>query len=328
MSYKEPSNTSSGAITLPTGLPTYSKISELIKKIVNASQYDYHESEAFVVEDVILNDPIYHGGVRGYFINNRNQNIKGGESIVRPLFPHISNIPVKGEHVVVTEYNGQHYYTSIINRKNSPNENSIPIGLAEGTRYGKTFKRKDIRRVEVCEGDIVYEGRFGNSIKLGCNHTNNSPVIKIRAGQQTPPREKNVLVKESIDNDASSIYLTSDGLSGETFEGEQVTGKKILIKSDGIFINGRQDIKLNSDKVLIGNNANQSVVRGDDLKKFINDLLTDLDMAFSTAMATITPAGVVVSGGALAPAPYKAVIQGIRVKLNQSPMLSKNVKTV
>ena len=232
MSYKEPSNTSSGAITLPTGLPTYSKISELIKKIVNASQYDYHESEAFVVEDVILNDAINHGGVRGYFINNRNQNIKGGQSIVRPLFPHISNIPVKGEHVVVTEYNGQHYYTSIINRKNSPNENSIPIGLAEGTRYGKTFERKDVRRVEVNEGDIVYEGRFGNSIKLGCNNTNNSPVIKIRAGQQTPPREKNVLVKESIDNDASSIYLTSDWLSNETFEGEQVTGIKILIKSN------------------------------------------------------------------------------------------------
>ena len=130
MSYKEPSNTSSGAITLPTGLPTYSKISELIKKIVNASQYDYHESEAFVVEDVILNDPIYHGGVRGYFINNRNQNIKGGESIVRPLFPHISNIPVKGEHVVVTEYNGQHYYTSIINRKNKVfNLSSIIVNI-------------------------------------------------------------------------------------------------------------------------------------------------------------------------------------------------------
>ena len=221
-----------------------------------------------------------------------------------------------------------YFQNSIINRKNSPNENSIPIGLAEGTRYGKTFKRKDIRRVEVNEGDIVYEGRFGNSIKLGCNNTNNSPVIKIRAGQQTPPREKNVLVKESIDNDASSIYLISDGLSGETLEDEQVTGKKILIKSDGIFINGRQDIKLNSDNILIGNNANQSVVRGEDLKKFLNNLLTDLDMAFATAMATITPAGVVVTGGAAAPAPYKASIQTIRAKLNQSSMLSKNVKII
>ena len=303
-------------------LSTPQQISSYIKKLIKASAYLYHESEAVVVSKVYSNDSDNYAAIKGNFIS-------GGEvDKVIPLMPHITDIPLIGEHVLVTEYNGKHFYLSQINRKNLPNENSIPIDLPENTKFGETFEKKDIRRVEVNEGDIVYEGRFGNSIKLGCNHTNNSPVIKIRAGQQTPPREKNVLVKESIDNDASSIYLTSDGLSGETFEGEQVTGKKILIKSDGIFINGRQDIKLNSDKVLIGNNANQSVVRGDDLKKFINDLLTDLDMAFSTAMATITPAGVVVSGGALAPAPYKAAIQGIRVKLNQSPMLSKNVKTV
>ena len=79
---------------------------------------------------------------------------------------------------------------------------------------------------------------------------------------------------------------------------------------------------------MIGNNANQSVVRGEDLKKFLNNLLTDLDMAFATAMAAITPAGVIVTGGAAAPAPYKASIQTIRAKLNQSPMLSKNVKII
>ena len=76
------------------------------------------------------------------------------------------------------------------------------------------------------------------------------------------------------------------------------------------------------------NNANQSVVRGEDLKKFLNDLLTDLDTAFTSAMGAITPAGVVVTGGAAAPAPYKAVIQTIKAKLNQSSMLSKKIKTV
>jgi hypothetical protein len=117
-------------------------------------------------------------------------------------------------------------------------------------------------------------------------------------------------------------------LSGETFEDEQVIGKKILIKSDGIFINGRDDIKINSDSVKIGNNANQSVVRGDDLKDFLNDLLTDLDAAFAAGMAAITPAGVIVTGGIPAPAPYKAVIQSIKAKLTASPMLSKTVKIV
>ncbi len=157
--------------SIPTGIPSYSRISQMVKKLINASQYDYHESETFEVKEVFLNEPFKgYGAVTGTFINNPNQEILGGA--VLPLMPNITNIPVIGEHVVVTEYNGQHYYTSIVNRKNSPNENSQPgaSGIYEkDTKYGDTFERKDIRRVEVNEGEIVYEGRFGNSIKLGCD---------------------------------------------------------------------------------------------------------------------------------------------------------------
>ena len=48
--------------------------------------------------------------------------------------------------------------------------------------------------------------------------------------------------------------------------------KKILIKSDGIFINGRDEIRL-------GSGTNQPVVRGDDLKNFLDELLNQLDIA-------------------------------------------------
>ena len=47
---------------------------------------------------------------------------------VKPLFGNMTTIPVIGEHVVVTEFNGQQYYSTIINRKGSTNENSIPVG--------------------------------------------------------------------------------------------------------------------------------------------------------------------------------------------------------
>ena len=285
--------------SIPTGIPSYSRISQMVKKLINASQYDYHESETFEVKEVFLNEPFKgYGAVTGTFINNPNQEILGGA--VLPLMPNITNIPVIGEHVVVTEYNGQHYYTSIVNRKNSPNENSQPgaSGIYEkDTKYGDTFERKDIRRVEVNEGEIVYEGRFGNSIKLGCDHTNNSPVIKIRAGQTLDTEIKDVSgkpVKESIDNDASSIYLISDGLVGETFEEEQISGKKILIKSDGIFISGRDNIRLkalnsislNSDVVNLGSEANESVVKGEELKKII-DMLLDSAIGSKTAEAAV-----------------------------------------
>ena len=109
--------------SLPTGVPTYSKISSMVKQIINASQYDYHETEAFEVTEVILNEPGLRGSVRGSFINNPDQEILGG--IVKPKEPGKLTVPVVGEHVDVIELNGQHFYTSIINRKGSVNENSI-----------------------------------------------------------------------------------------------------------------------------------------------------------------------------------------------------------
>jgi len=258
------------------------EISSYVKKVINASLYDFYESEAFEVKEVILNDVVNHGAVMGTFIDSPNQPILG--DVVLPLMPHITNIPLIGEHVVVTEYNKQHYYTSIINRRNSPNENSIPGasgGYKKNTKYGDTFKRKDIRRVEVCEGDIVYEGRFGNSIKLGCDHTNNSPVIKIRAGQTLDNDIFGKPVKENIDSDASSIYLISDGLKGKSFDERKIEGKKILIKSDGIFIKG-SDIRLGS--VIEGNL--QPVAKGNDLVEILDKIMDLFSTLFLTPNGT------------------------------------------
>ena len=262
-------------------------ISSYVKKVINASLYDFYESEAFEVTEVILNDAVNHGAVIGTFIDNPNQPVLG--DVVLPLMPNVTNIPVVGEHVVVVEYNGQHYYTIIINRRNSPNENSIPGtggSYKKNTKYGDTFKRKDIRKVEVNEGDIVYEGRFGNSIKLGSDPTNNSPVIKIRAGQTLDNDTFGKPVKENIDEDSSSIYLISDGLKGKSFDERKIEGKKILIKSDGIFIKG-SDIRLGS--VIEGNL--QPVVKGDQLVKVLDAIIkaiTDGANAFTTEKAAGT----------------------------------------
>ena len=121
----------------PTGMPTYSRIGSMVKQIMNASQYDYHESEAFEVKEVILNEPGNRGSVKGTFINNPNQEILGG--VVKPLMPNVVTVPVVGEHVVAIEYNGQHYYTSIINRKGSINENSIPGASGTYEKNNKIF---------------------------------------------------------------------------------------------------------------------------------------------------------------------------------------------
>ena len=293
--------------SIPVGVPSYSVINSMVKQLINTSQYDYHESEAFEVEEVILNEPGLRGSVRGTFINNPNQEILGG--VVKPLMPNILSVPVIGEHVVVVEYNGQHYYTSIINRKGSPNENSIP-GTAKpfekNTTYGKTFERKQVKQIEIGEGCILYQGRFGQSIHFDGH--NNVPSIKIRTNIDESDGN---LTTESIDTDDSSIYLLSDGLRGQKFDDQQIQGKKVLIKSDGIFIKG-SDIRLGT----VVENDLQPVVKGDDLLELFEDLISALE---NTTFIGVAP------GSPTTPAVNVAQFTNLRTKLKN--ILSTKVKT-
>ena len=344
------SNTSIPLSNVPSG----TEISSYVKQIINASLYDFYETEALEVKNVILNDNRNHGAVTGVFIDEPNQEIKG--DVVLPLIPNICCIPVVGEHVVVVEYNGQHYYTSIINRKNNVNENSIPGtagGYVENTKYGKTFERKDVRRIEMSEGEIAFQGRFGNSIKLGCNKADNSPNIKIRVGQQRPPEGLGELVRENIERDGSSIYLLENGLpwtsttDEEKFDGEQVTGKKILIKSDGIFISGRDNLRLKavnninvntpvldieSDDIKLGSTSTaelQPVVKGDDLINLLDDMISAVETAFTSAanlMLTGPSPGSPVGAPGI-PA-FKTALTAIKTQIKSKQILSGTVKTI
>ena len=261
--------------SLPTGLASWRKISSYIKQLIKASQFEYHESEAFEVKNNYINDidqTIYGlGAVSGTFLNNPNQGIFDG--VVYPINPNITNIPLIGEQVAVIEYNGKHFYTDIINRKNSPNENAIPGasgGYKPNTKYGNTFERKDVKKIHVNEGDIVYEGRFGTSIKLGSDGKNKAtggpkPQIKIVAGHRDVGGN---VAHQNIDDDDSSIYLL-----GAVKQFDDKRDKKILIKSNGIFITGRDTIRLNSNHVALGRGADeQPVVRGKDLKTLLDQV--------------------------------------------------------
>ena len=295
----------STSIPLPR-LARPSEISSYVKKLIKASQYDYHESEAFEVTEVILNEPLNRGSVRGSFINNPSQEILGG--IVKSLIPNVVAVPVVGEHVVVIEYNGQHYYTSTINRKGSINENSIPGasgGYVKNTKYGETFERKNVKPLEIGEGCVLYEGRFGQSIHFDSHH--NVPSIKIRTNIDTGEGD---FTTENIDEDDSSIYLTSDGLKGKSFEGRKIEGKKILIKSDGIFIKG-DDIRLGSR---VDNNL-QPVVKGDNLVEILNELIDLFDEVAKTSPVPGTVLGVtsplLVSGVNLLKPKIKTILSNI-----------------
>ncbi len=290
-----------------TGVPTFSKIGSMVKKLIASSQYDFFEGEAFEVTEVILNEPGNRGSVRGNFINNPNQELLGG--VVKSLTPNITTVPVIGEHVVVLEYNGQHYYTSIINRKGSVNENSIPGAAGNyvrNTKYGKTFERKDVQPIFINEGDIVFEGRYGQSIKFGSNKQ--KPQIKIVAGHRG--------TTENINNDDSSIYL-SGGSSKASDE-----DKKIQIKSNSIFING-SDIRLGSTV----ENELEPVVKGEELKKIIDMLLDSAISSKTTELAAATALGPAGATQVAKLTPEIAELQAIKA-LPVTPYFSSTVKTI
>lgn len=300
-------------------LPTPQQLSSYIKKVTQFSETEYHETDVLEVKEVIRNRPNVRLGVRGLLING-----KGDPGLVIPINLNTTSVPVVGEHVVVVEREGVVYYTDIINRKNSLNENSIPgvVGDYDSTtKYGKNFQRKKVKPIDIGEGCITFEGRFGQTLHFDGHE--NTPKIKIST--HVDESDGNYR-KESIDSDDASIYLTSRGMR-DRFDGEQIEGKKVLIQSDGIFIKGRQEVKINApnlsvinDEVKLGSrDATQAVVLGDELKKILEDIASVLKLLPVAIDNTQSPLS------AKDPLMVQK-IAGLTLKINN--MLSKKVKTI
>ena len=90
-----------------------------------------------------------------------------------------------------------------------------------GINLGKTFQeRSNIHPLLPFEGDFIQEGRWGNSLRFGSTvqetsnnwsiyGINGDPITILRNGQGNQTEEGWVPIVEDINNDESSIYLTS-----------------------------------------------------------------------------------------------------------------------
>ncbi len=183
----------------------------------------------------------------------------------KPLFSFVKNYPLKEEIVLIIESQGAEdptdtadYYLPVLNIKGQPHVNPFPFhrlksgyskidnyreaesGLsqknlktdADSLNLGNYFEEKDsIRPLRPFEGDIIIEGRFGNSLRFGStidkskifrdtNKWSNEgeigdPITIIRNGQGTSGKNGWVHTLEDANLDDSSIYLTSN---------QQITG--------------------------------------------------------------------------------------------------------
>jgi len=164
----------------------------------------------------------------------------------KPLYFNFSHYPVPGEIVHVlgapndryNEFRSRDYKwlppQSIFK---SPSSNAYPDAMDENGKFyqGKYFQNQEnIRPLRPYEGDIMIEGRFGQSIRFGStidnektphpnewSHANvstykegtsiGSPIIIIRNGQIGDEQgESYEHIIENINGDDSSIYLCSD----------------------------------------------------------------------------------------------------------------------
>jgi hypothetical protein len=173
---------------------------------------------------------------------------------------------------------------SVITTINDPTQISL----------GKTFKeRSNIHPILPFEGDVIHEGRWGNSIRLGStvkgtpNNWSNAgvdgdPITIIRNGQGTQTPEGWIPTIENINNDNSSIYLTStqnvplNAASSNYIsypDGQQPTtpdkyaGEQIILDSGRLVFNSYKDHILLSSAKSINLNSQETV--NIDTKKFI-----------------------------------------------------------
>ena len=207
-----------------------------------------------------------------------------------PLNPYQSTFPLVGEFVLVFKALGKYYYVGPINVDRHITQNARPLlgdmveaaqpgkirdrqrEAREGiyktpaqikTKPGSQFKEADkVQSVKNFEGDVIYQGRYGHSIRFGTSQmhetpSRQSPNIVLRTGQSKESGKvedkKSSLTIENLDADATSIYLTSDEVlpftpatkQSETFLFSMVSkptsfdGAQLLVNSDTITLNSK-----------------------------------------------------------------------------------------
>lgn len=170
------------------------------------------------------------------------------EELLPEAFPLDNNmfaVPLIGELVTLVKIQSQFFYTTrvpvasrlqengllnlsnVLNRRNSNTYSAAAASGEEQTldkhKFGEYFRPDSrVRQLMHHEGDMIFQGRMGHSIRFGSSKMDPSskslaPNIILRAGQAKDIEKKEITIDtifgaivEDINNDASSIWMVSD----------------------------------------------------------------------------------------------------------------------
>ena len=294
-----------------------------------------------------------------------------------PLFPNIKNYPLEKEIVFILSLPGTnlqedlgdiiHYYFSPINIWQSVHQNALPDNVFQSSnqssnsktnqeveggsfnkepntekeeKLGKYFENRPIRDLQMFEGDVSLQGRWGNSLRFGStiknklndwseSGENGDAITIIRNGQHENNEETWVPISENINEDKSSIYLTTSQKipievasnsynsyeNAPTLPNEYVEDQVILnsgrllfnSKTDSILLSSNQSINLNSinsvnidtstlsvkaDKVTLGDKTdNEPLLLGNKTLDLLSELLEAIISVANPLQIPYTVAG-------------------------------------
>ena len=260
-----------------------------------------------------------------YYGVSNHSGVQEYTHIAKPYNPQSKTFPLINELVLLfnlpdqnigqNSSNTSYYYLNPISVWNHPHHNGFPANPSspfESQRrdyiqtsignvrrvtdqstelnLGKTFiERSNIHPLKPFEGDIIYEGRWGNSIRFSSTiktkenqiplnlwsegiSTSGDPILILRNGQGTQTNEGWIPIEENINDDEASIYLTStqkiplkasstsyDSYKTTPTTPDQYTGKQVIITSGRLVFNTTEDHLLLSSKKSVNLNAQESV---------------------------------------------------------------------
>jgi hypothetical protein len=215
-------------------------------------------------------------------------------------------------------------------RRVTDNSTEIELNSPVNPSQNTFVEKADIHPLMPYMGDSLLEGRHGQSLRFGSTAksqseisnnwstvgTNGDPITILRNGQPSKVSDRGwIPIVENISQDLSSIYLTSYqkipfSIANENFISyttppttpAQYINPQIILNSDRVVINAKNDsvlisgqnsigissngsvniestseINITSKLTRLGNkNANQSVLRGDETVAYLKILINEL----------------------------------------------------
>ena len=289
------------------GLPKTATVRGLIKQsIPNSKENEFYELEMAEVLSVILDedglpekedgsdkDWKKFGNIIARKVNSERHEKPETLTPIRPLDPFKYSYPLRGEYVIVVNYNGEQFYINNVNFFGDPNNSVSPGGsgaqdddsVDEFFIYEHFEIDQDIRRLWPYQGDNIIQGRWGNSIRLGSHiipgshgddtEKPDSPNILLRAGQlvdadafgkgevvQNLKDTEKKPVEEDINADGSSVWITTDQSIKLDIKGSNAYNHVFMTskQSDDQPRKGGKQIVLNSDRITF--NTKQGKILG------------------------------------------------------------------